>query len=274
MAPELTFARIISLLIPGFTQLIDRRFPKAIDIVLIQAFLVYPIYHQVDTLNVIGLIAYPVLWIYSAVDAISTHNFPIVAKDETVFLYSQVVSLILICGILLEIVILLAFLFTALSPQPDQQLAQTFPVELQDQSLVQSPERPRIEKAKSGYEKPVPGDSRSNRVTTSSDVGLTQADTEIEENVPDEFNTKTKTEKLDFVVVVATFDSRQRAERQKQDLAESPNIEIKGVGEKYLVIITGFDTEDEARMEQEKHLEKFKDCYIARSKNPAVKIFF
>ena len=49
MAPELTFARIISLLIPGFTQLIDRRLPKAIDIVLIQAFLVYPIYHQVDT---------------------------------------------------------------------------------------------------------------------------------------------------------------------------------------------------------------------------------
>ena len=90
----------------------------------------------------------------------------------------------------------------------------------------------------------------------------------------DEFNKFTKTEKLDFVVVVATFDSRQRAERQKRDLAESPNIEIKGVGEKYLVIITGFDTEDEARMEQEKHLEKFKDCYIARSKNPAVKIFF
>ena len=92
--------------------------------------------------------------------------------------------------------------------------------------------------------------------------------------MPGEFNTKTKTEKLDFVLVVATFDSRQRAERQKQDLAESLNIEIKGVGEKYLVIITGFDTEDEARMEQEKHLEKFKDCYIARSKNPAVKIFF
>jgi len=268
MAPELTFTRIISLLIPGFTQLIDRRLPKAIDIILIQAFLIYPIYHQIDTLSVIGLIAFPVLWIYSAVDAISTHNFPIVAKDETVFLYSQIVSLILIFGILLEIAILLTFLFTTLSSQPDQQLAQAFPMNQPDQPIIKNPEKPKIEKIESEYENPVADNSQPDKVATTSDVDLTQV--EAEENVSNEFNTETKKENLGYVVVVATFDRRQRAERQKQDLAENSNTEIKEVGEKYLVIITGFDTIDEAREEQKKHLKKFTDCYIATSKNPAV----
>ena len=275
MAPELTFARIISLLIPGFAQLVDRRLPKAADIVLIQAFLIYPIYHQVDTLSVIGLIAYPVLWIYSAVDAISTHNFPIVTKDETVFLYSQVVSLVLIFGILLEILVLLSFLFTALSPQSGQQLSQTFPIDLQEQSFPKSSEGLEGEKVKSGRGNPVSNDPQANMVVTSSDVDLTQVSTrtEIQENV---FGTddKTMVEKPDFVVVVATFDSRQRADRQMRDLAGNPNTEIKAVGEKYLVIVTGFDTEAEAQVEQGKHLEEFKDCYIARFKNPAVRISF
>ena len=270
MAPELTFIRILSLLIPGFTQLIDRRFPKAIDIILIQAFLIYPIYHQVDTLNVIGLITFPVLWIYSAVDAISTHNFPIVAKDETVFLYSQIVSLILIFGILLEIVILITFLFTALSPQPASSEVSTNPVNQQNQLFLKSPREPEIEKIKSEHENPVTDNSYSNKITKALDVGLTRADTGTERKVSNEFETQIRNEKSNFVVVVATFDSRRRAERQKQDLTENPNTRIKGVGEKYLVIISGFGTENEARAEQEKHLKKFKDCYIARSENPAV----
>ena len=73
----------------------------------------------------------------------------------------------------------------------------------------------------------------------------------------------------EYVVVVATFGSLDRAEVQKKELTKSYNdIRIKPLQDKYIVMVAGFDNLQDAKSASQKLVNQFKDCFIATYKEP------
>ena len=72
-----------------------------------------------------------------------------------------------------------------------------------------------------------------------------------------------------YVVVIATFDSIERADKQKQELSvKYDNIRIKTIKSKHIVMVAGFDKLTNARTASQDLVGQFKDCFIATYKEP------
>ena len=73
----------------------------------------------------------------------------------------------------------------------------------------------------------------------------------------------------EYVVVVATFGSLERANLQKQDLSANYNdIRIKSLQDKHIVMVAGFDNLEDAKSTSQKLVSQFNDCFIATYEKP------
>lgn len=73
----------------------------------------------------------------------------------------------------------------------------------------------------------------------------------------------------DWVVVVATFGSPDRAEVQKKELDTNyDDVRIKTLNDKYIVMVAGFGNLEEAKDASQKLVNQFKDCFVATYETP------